>query len=145
MSKADAALNILRNRVHNFENYGGKEEKEINDKLKEIEDAKRKHVDSMMSKRDKCVGGHSKAYSVPVKNKLGKFNIEFYSYNTTQTTEELKLTKEYKRLHENRHDVSKLLRRKLDDITLKINISGLDGDTTQLLKDFLAELERIEG
>jgi hypothetical protein len=145
MSKADAALNILRNRVHNFENYGGKTEKEINDKLKTIEDAKRKIVDAMMNKKDKHVGGHSKAYEVPIKSKLGKFNVEWYSYNTTQTPEEKKLDETYKRLLKERYDIGKLLRRKLDDITLKINISGLDGNTTQLLKDFLAELERIEG
>jgi hypothetical protein len=145
MSKADAALNILRNRIHNFENYGGMKEKEVGDKLKVIEDAKRKIVDSMMSKRDKCAGGHSKAYEVPIKSKLGKFSVEWYSYNTTQTPEEKKLNAVYKQLRDERHATGKLLRRKLDDITLKINISGLDGDTTQLLKDFLAELERIEG
>ena len=104
-----------------------------------------KIVDSMMMKKDKCAGGHSKAYEVPIKSKLGKFSVEWYSYNTTQTPEEKKLNAVYKQLHDERHATGKLLRRKLDDITLKINISGLDGDTTQLLKDFLTELERIEG
>ena len=145
MGKADAALNILRTRVCNYDNYGGKKETEINDRLKKIEDEKHKIVDSMMKRRDKCKGGHSKAYSVPVKSKLGKFDVEFYSYNISQTPEEAKLTKEFTALRTKRNETSRLLRKKLDDITLKINISGLDAETTQLLKDFLVELDKISG
>lgn len=147
MTKADAALNILRNRIHSFENYGGKEETKIKERLKTIADEKRKVSEMMLRKvdektREDC--GYSKGYMVPVKSKIGKFNIIFHNYNNTCTSEEQKLVQQREKLSSERQRIGKLLRKKLDDISLKINMFGLDADTTQMLKDFLVELESME-
>lgn len=140
MVKADAAINILRNRISSFRSQGGKEEKEIGSKLEEIRKQKQKIIESKLKNSDKR---HDR-YVLPIKSKLGNFTVTFSGYNTTRTPIEEKLCKKSEQIQKVRNDKVSELYKKLDDITLKINISGLDADTTQLLKNFIAELERLE-
>ena len=141
MGKASEAIGILRNRVTHMLNYGGEEENEIRKRINEIKDEKTEIVGSMME--PPLIGGNRKAYRVKI-NKLGGFVAEFYNYNFSETPEETKLSKKLEILSKERTEKCNLLRKKLDDISLKISISGLDAETTQLLKDFIKELEKIE-
>ena len=143
MAKADAALNILRTKVHNYENYGAKDEKEIQDRMKVIQDAKYEKVDGLMIGSSDGYGGKSKFFCVKIKSKVGPFVAKFSNYKTSKTAEEERLDRKLKDLTSKRKEIGGRLRKKLDDITLKVNIAGLDGETTELLKGFVKELEAL--
>jgi len=140
MKKSDKALDILRNRIYEYESGGGIENKKLQERLNKIISTKNEMINQLTTYKFRSY----KCYRVSVKSKVGKFNIMFHSPQADETAEEIKIKKKLSELRNERAAVCRTLRRKLDDISLKINIVGLDSDTTKLLTDFMEELEKIQ-